>query len=89
MERSELVHLGGRRGHTSRPCPEVRIHGNGSTDGDNATQAVTVVSDPVTDRKHLVRGDRIPGGVEGTSRQAASLHGRGHVPIILLLSDFR
>jgi hypothetical protein len=50
---------------------------------------VTVVSDPVTDRKHLVRGDRIPGGIEGTSRQAASLHGRGHVPIILLLSDFR
>jgi hypothetical protein len=89
MDRSELVHLGSRRGHASRACPEVRIHGNGSADRDNATQAVTVVSDAVTDRKHLVRGDRIPGGIEGASRQAASLHGRGHAPIILLLSDFR
>jgi len=89
MGDSELVHLGGRRGHASRACPEVRIHGSGSADGDDATQAVTVVGYAVTDRKHLVRGNRIPGGIEGASRQAASLHGRGHAPIILLLSDFR
>jgi hypothetical protein len=41
------------------------------------------VADPVTYTKNLVRWDCIPGSIEGASRQAASLYGRGHVPIIL------
>jgi hypothetical protein len=42
------------------------------------------MADSVANGKNLVRRDRIPGGIEGTCRQAASLNGRGHVPIILL-----
>jgi hypothetical protein len=86
---SELVHLGGRGGHAAGTCSEVRIHGDGPADGDDATQSVTVVAHPVTHGKNLVRGDRIPGGIEGTSRQATALHRRGHAPIILLFDNFR
>jgi hypothetical protein len=50
---------------------------------------VTVVADTVTDAKHLVRRNGIPGSVEGASRQAASLYGRGHAPIILPVRGFR
>jgi hypothetical protein len=50
---------------------------------------VAVVGDAVTHAKHLVRRDRIPGGIEGTGGQAAALHGRGHIPIILPSRRFR
>jgi len=73
--RSELVHLGGGSGHASRARPEVRIHGNGSADRDDAAQAVAVVCNSVTHGKHLVRWDRIPGGIEGTCGQTAALRG--------------
>jgi len=86
---SELVHLGRWRGHASRARSEVRVHGNGSADRDDSAKAVAVVADAVTHGEDLVRRDRIPGGIEGTGRQAASLHGWGHVPIILPLRDFR
>jgi len=86
---SELVHLGGGGGHTSRAGPEVRVDGNGSADRDDATQTVTVMADAVTHGKHLVRRDRISGGIEGAGGQATPLHRRGHVPIILLQKGFR
>jgi hypothetical protein len=50
---------------------------------------VAVVADTVTHTKDLVRWDRIPGSIEGASRQAASLYGRGHIPIILPVKGFR
>jgi hypothetical protein len=50
---------------------------------------MTVVADAVTYGKDLIRRDRISRGIEGASRQATSLHGRGHVPIILLPNGFR
>jgi hypothetical protein len=50
---------------------------------------VTVVANTVTDGENLVRRDRIPCCIEGTSRQAAALHRRGHTSIILLISGFR
>lgn len=68
---SELVHLGGRSGHPSRPRTEVGVNRNGSADREDAAKAVTVVGDAVTHGKHLVRGDRIAGGIEGTSGQTA------------------
>jgi hypothetical protein len=86
---SELVHLGGGGGHTSRACPEVGIDGNGSADRDDATQAVAVVADAVTHSEHLVRRDRISGGIEGAGGQTTPLHRRGHVPIILLQKGVR
>jgi hypothetical protein len=42
------------------------------------------MGDAITHGEYLIRRDRIPGGVEGTCRQATTLHGWGHVPIILL-----
>lgn len=68
---SDLVHLGGRSGHTSRARTEVGIDGYGAADGEDAAQAVPVVGDTVTDGKHLIRWDRVAGGIEGTSGQSA------------------
>jgi hypothetical protein len=86
---SELVHLGGRRGHASRARPEVGIDGHGAADRDDATKAVAVMGDAITDGKHLVRWDRIAGGIEGTCGQTAAGRRWGHTPIILLLGGFR
>jgi hypothetical protein len=72
---SELVHLGGRRGDTSGARTEVGIDGNSAADSEDTAKAVTVVSDAVTHGKHLIRRDRIAGGIEGTSGQSAP--GRG------------
>src|ERR1019366_2497827 len=75
---SELVHLGGRRGHATRARAEVRVHGTSSADRDDAAQAMPVVAHAVTHGKHLVWRYRIPGSIEGTCGQTASLHGIGH-----------
>ena len=72
---SELVHLRGRRGHPTRARAEVGVDRNGAADGEDTTQAVTVMGDAVTHLKNLVRRDRIAGGIEGTSGQSAP--GRG------------
>jgi hypothetical protein len=68
---SELVHLGGWRGHPSGARTEVGIDGNSAADRQDAAKAVTIVSDAVTHGEHLVRRDRIAGGIEGTSGQSA------------------
>lgn len=83
------MHLGGRRGDASRTRSEVRVDGDGSTDGDDAAKSVAVVSDAVTHSKHLVRRDRISGCIEGTCGQTPPGRWRGHIPIILLLEPDR
>jgi len=86
---SELVHLGSRRGHATRAGPEVRVHGNRPADRDDPAESMAVMRNTVTHCEHLVRRDRVPGGIEGAGRQAAALRRRGHAPIILLLITFR
>lgn len=82
---SELVHLGGRRGDASRARPEVRVHGSGAADRDDAAQAVAVVSDAVSHAEHLIWWDRISGCVEGTCGETPPGRWGGHNLIILLL----
>jgi hypothetical protein len=72
---SELVHLRGRRGHTSAARAEVGINRNRAADSQDTAKTVTVVSDAVTHGKHLVRRDRVAGGIEGTSGQSAPWRG--------------
>jgi len=69
--RSELVHLVGRRGHTTGARTEVSIDSRSSADEEDAAQSVAVMGDAVTHRKNLVRRYRIAGGIEGTSGQSA------------------